>query len=583
MVIRIHLAPYLCPENELMKEVPYIIKRIEDWPITKFYRVRDRMVNKLAEQTIEHILSSPQLDLAGMINQTIYAEKLRAKMDVYKVDPPEEFQYWKKLEDEMSEGIREEVDQHLLHRDLLRRIIYRYSEEIHGDFKPKTFRFARNMLSGIFRFIYNPFKSVKQGAFWGKREDLLDRFRIEGPINHIQALFDKGTVLVLPTHFSNLDSILVGFGIEMLTGMPAFSYGAGLNLYDYELLAYYMSKLGAYKIDRRKKNAIYLQTLKQFSVLSIQEGMNSIFFPGGTRSRSGHIEDTLKLGILSTLVDSQNEFYLRNFNKKIIIVPLVISYHFTFEGRSLIDQHLRIQGKENYISKYKRKNTRFQNLRFIKRILKSGSNVTLSFGQPLDIFGNKLDREGRSTKNQEIVDISEHFMIDGQITIDRQRNGVYTRYLADAIVDSFKRENVVLTSHLIAFVAYRMFTKRFPNMDFFARLTLPNEYFKFSVIETSEVVHVLLEELKRLSAQGQLKLSPELKVLNAQEVLRDGIRQLNTYHFYSPLNIRDEFLYSDDFRLLFYYHNRLDCYALEDLIQVKDVKSLKISKTLYNP
>ncbi len=565
-----------------MKEVPHIIKKIEDWPIAKFYNARDRMVQKLADQTVENLLSLPKTELASLISQTIYLEKLRTKTDVYKVDPPNENQYWRKLEEEISQAVRDDIDEEKLYRDLVTRIVQRYSEEIHGDFKPKTFRFARKVLSFLFGVVYKPFKSAKQRAFWGTKEDLLDRFRIEGPIKLIQGLFDKGTMLVLPTHFSNLDSILVGYGIEMLTGLPAFSYGAGLNLYDYELMAYYMSKLGAYKIDRRKKNPIYLQTLKQFSVLSIQEGLNSIFFPGGTRSRSGHLESSLKLGILSTLIDSQNEFYVRNFDKKIIIVPLVISYHFTFEGRGLIDQHLRIAGKENYISKFKRKDTRFQKLRFLKRILRSGSNVTLSLGHPIDIFGNKLDRDGKSIKNGREVNIQEHFMLDGKITIDRQRNSVYTRFLANAIVESYKRENVVLTSHLVAFVAYRMFVKRFPNMDFYARLTLPNDYFSFKESELKIQVDTVLQALLKMAAEDKLKLSPELKVLDNDEIVKDGLRQLNTYHFYSPLNSKNQNLYSEDLRLLYYYHNRLDSYGLHDMITVEEVKSIKLAKTLYN-
>ena len=61
------------------------------------------------------------------------------------------------------------------------------------------------------------------------------------------------TVIIVPTHFSNLDSILIGYAIDGIMGLPAFHYGAGLNLYDLELVAYFINRLGAYKVDRRKK------------------------------------------------------------------------------------------------------------------------------------------------------------------------------------------------------------------------------------------------------------------------------------------------------------------------------------------
>ena len=152
----------------------------------------------------------------------------------------------------------------------------------------------------MFGSLFNPFFAHNKKGFWGGKEAVLDKIKIVGPVDHIRKLFTKGSVLILPTHSSNLDSILVGYAIETLTGLPAFSYGAGLNLYDYEIMAYYMSRLGAYKVDRRKKNPIYAQAIRQFSRLSIEQNLNGIFFPGGTRSRGGEVESKVKLGLLST-------------------------------------------------------------------------------------------------------------------------------------------------------------------------------------------------------------------------------------------------------------------------------------------
>src|SRR3546814_15272144 len=50
-------------------------------------------------------------------------------------------------------------------------------------------------------------------------------------------------------------------------GLPAFIYGAGLNLFNRKIFAYFMNSLGAYKVDRRKKNLPYLETLKTYSTL----------------------------------------------------------------------------------------------------------------------------------------------------------------------------------------------------------------------------------------------------------------------------------------------------------------------------
>lgn len=565
-----------------MKEYPYIIPKPEDWPIARFYSDRNAIVKKLSRGSIEQLKNQFKGDLPSLINQAIYSEKFRVKTEPFKVDPPNEYSYWRKLESELGEIAREDIDEHEVYEDILNRICNRYAEEIAGDFVPKTFEFARNILSYFFKTIYNPFYTSGQSPFWGKREDLLDRFRIVGPMDHIRSLFDKGTVMILPTHFSNLDSILIGYGIDMMTGMPAFSYGAGLNLYDYELMAYYMSRLGAYKVDRRKKNAIYLQSLKQFSSISIQEGMNNIFFPGGTRSRSGMLEKNLKLGLMGTLIDAQNDFYLRNVNKKIIIVPLVVSYHFVFEAQSLIDQHLRREGKEFYINKAKPRKTTMKNLRFISRVFKGESNVTLSFGDPIDIFGNQLDRQGRSIQNNQELNIREYFESRGQLSFDHQRNMVYTRNLADKLVGSYAKENVVLTSHIVAFVCFQLFKKLYPFMDIYSLLTLPNDYMKLNYIEVLQTIDIIRSVVKRMAKEGKLKHGPELDSLKAEEIFTDAEKNLNAYHFYAPLKRSNEKVISEDFNLLYFYHNRLEGYHLDTEIKVSKTKSLKINRSLYS-
>jgi len=80
-------------------------------------------------------------------------------------------------------------------------------------------------------------------------------------------------------------------------------------------------------VDRRKKNMMYLETLKTYSKEAIQFGCHSLFFPGGTRSRSGIIESKLKLGLLSTAIEAQRANFqngITDVSGKIFIVPVTI-------------------------------------------------------------------------------------------------------------------------------------------------------------------------------------------------------------------------------------------------------------------
>lgn len=566
-----------------MKEFPHIIKDLKRWPISRFYGNRERVVRKLADHTFQRIRTTQQKELPAMLSETIYAEKLRSKSTPLKVDPPNEYAYWKKLESDLSSGLREDKDTARIHDELLQKMINRYAEEIVGDFNIKTFNFAKKVLILLFKILFSPFYTKAQGLFWGSKESLLDRLTVVGPMDHIRGLFDKGTVMVLPTHSSNLDSILLGFIIEMKTGLPFFSYGAGLNLYDYEVMAYFMSRLGPYKIDRRKKNPIYAATLREYSNISIAEGLNSIFFPGGTRSRSGALEhvNTMKLGLMNTLIDSQNEFYKHSDPRKLIVIPLIICYQSVLEGSSLIDQYLRITGKSNYITGKSIKKKSFKTLRFLGGLLKKGSNATFSFGHPMDIFGNPLDKDGRSIKNGKVLDIRGYFESDGVITTDTQRNRVYSRHLSAALADSYKKDNVVLSGNIVAFTAFQIFKKKHPHLDLYSLLALPHDYFDVDKDTLYKQVVQVRSALITMEINGEIRLSEMVRSHRVADIVDDGIKHLGGYHVHEPLTMIEDTITCQDLRLLYYYHNRLSGYHLEQWVEVAVRSGLKLSKSLY--
>ena len=176
-----------------------------------------------------------------------------------------------------------------------------------------------------------------------------ERLRIQGEIDALQKLSKKGTILLVPTHQSNIDSILIGYIIHLMR-LPPFSYGAGLNLFSNPVFSYFMNNLGAYTVDRAKGNAIYKHTLKNYSTRILREGVHSIFFPGGGRARSGAVESKLKLGLLGTGLEAQIENYRAGKeNPNIFIVPMVMSYHFVLEASSLIEDYLVESGKHRFI------------------------------------------------------------------------------------------------------------------------------------------------------------------------------------------------------------------------------------------
>src|SRR5262249_32311575 len=129
------------------------------------------------------------------------------------------------------------------------------------------------------------------------------RVVIEGPVGTVRSLAEKGTIVFVPTHLSNLDSVVFGFALER-AGLPPATYGAPKTLFTNPVLSFFMHNLGAYRVDRRLKHGLYKDVLKAYSCVLIERGYHSLFFPGGTRSRSGAVEKKLKLGLAGTGVEA---------------------------------------------------------------------------------------------------------------------------------------------------------------------------------------------------------------------------------------------------------------------------------------
>ena len=559
-----------------MKEEPkrheHVFPNIEDWPIYKLSEDRRNFVQEMDEFTLERFMRKPSSQLTDIISKTIYLERIRMKEEPWKVDPPNERQFWRRVQNKLvGQSLdRSKEEARKTNEEILRQIIHRYSEEIAGTFRISTFLFARRFLTLFFTRLLNTAASRNWQRILGSKHRLADRLLVKGKVEEVRSLIQKGTVVIVPTHFSNLDSILIGYAMDAFVGLPSFSYGAGLNLYNPGYTAYFMNRLGAYRVDRRKKNAIYLETLKAMSNLSLQRGVNSLFFPGGTRSRSGSLESKLKLGLMSTVLEAQRAGYQKGKNTKIFVVPLILSYHFVLEGQFLIEQHLKQIGKEKYIRSKDDFHSIRRQLRYAWQFFSESNDITLSFGQPLDVLGNPVDIDGNSyDQHGNQIRLEEYFMSNGKITEDLQRESEYTKMLGDRIVERYYKDNIVLTSHLVAFAAFEILKNQNNRLDLYGILRLPADDFVFPMEAMRDVVSQLKATLIDKSQEGDIKLSEQI-LWDVGQLIRDGVSRMGTYHLAKPLRFRkDGQIVSESFKLLYFYHNRLDNYGLERTISWK--------------
>ncbi len=536
---------------------PHLIENIQDWPLYKFYRNSAKYKKEVVQIVFDNIVDRFGNELKDEILKCTYLELKRIKLNPWKVDPPDEKKFWNEIRQIIlkSDKCEEESVCHFH----LKRIITRYVEEIFGDFKISTYKFARVFLTYMFNRLFNGL-FIGSMVNFSKRKSLKDRIQLAGYVDETRELFSKGNVIFLPTHQSNLDSVMIGYAIDYKLGLPAFSYGAGLNLYNYELAAFYMSRLGAYKVDRRKKNSIYFNSLMAFSMFSIKKDVNSIFFPGGTRSRSGEIEVNLKTGLMGSLVEAQYD-KIENGNGKLFIVPVILNYHSVLEAKPLIYSYLRRIGNKKYMARSKHMIQRSKSINLFKsvyNIFTKKSEFVLSLGKPMDVFGNNLKLNGDSLDSTgKVLNIEDYFKREGELVKDTQRDIVYTKFLAKKIAKSYLNYNVVLSSHIVAFGFYQSLLEKLEIEDVFDLMKYNEKEEKIDWSVLTKKIFGLVSVLREMESNEEIILSKEFEQ-DVDQLTKMGIKKLGVYHRENVLRIlKDDFVMTDNFGLLYYYANRL--------------------------
>ncbi len=557
-----------------------ILPRRKEWPVVRLSKNRKEFIETVIQLSVTK-LQGRAPDSAALIDEleaTLYKERLRIRQDPWPVDPDDEDRFWKKVKHRLV-SMSSQSDPQQEAEAVLQAIVSRYAHEIASNFRPSRYRLARSIVTFGFARLLNAARVKGFRSLYSRKYTLWDKIKITGETDQLRHLAQKGTIVMVPTHFSNLDSILIGWAIHEL-GLPPFIYGAGLNLFNINIFAYFMNSLGTYKVDRRKKNDVYIETLKAYSNLALQWGIHSLFFPGGTRSRSGGIESKLKLGLLGTAMEAQRINYAYSEQtgepaEKIFVVPVVLNYHFVLEAPSLIREHLRREGQERYYVEGDESATSYRITRFLVQFFTKGSDISVSVGAAMDLLGNPVDEEGHSLDRQgNVISMREYFCSGGSITHDEQRENEYTRMLGQAILKSYYRINRVFSSHLVAFVAFEIIRQQHHYLDLYNLLRLPEEYLSISYDKFREACERVQSEVLRLQAAGKVGVADHLRE-DIDSVIEHGLSNVGLYHARRPLltNKAGDII-TMNLNTLYYYHNRLEGYDLDRVVEPLTAQAL---------
>ena len=531
-------------EKKIYKKV---LKRSKYWPIVKLFSKRKKFMNEVSIKSQNKLIAKLKgKSIIEEIKNTLYREKLRMNKIPWKADLPDDKSFWENIKKSLNE-IKNNKEVSKLEKNLLSKIIDRYTKEITGNFKRTHYSFTKRMIITFFARLLNtarlrnPFGSL----------NLSSKISIIGEKKRLRKLSKKGTIIMVPTHFSHIDSALIGWVISFL-GLPAFMYGAGLVLYNMKLFSYFLNSLGAYKVDRRKKHLLYLETLKTYTEQAIIKDCHNLFYPGGTRSRSGAIEEKLKLGLLGSTLGAQKE--LDKQNKKIFIVPVTFNYQFVLEGPALINQYLSSNNPDRLYLKNLGFSNSFKIFSFISKFFTKSNRISVSFGKAMDVFGNFVDKKGNIDKSNINTDLYKNYSKKAEILNN----------LSNKIISEHKAGTQVFSSMLIAYVSFKLILKKFQNLELHNVLILPSDELEIKITLFKKYYGKAIKSIKELQYENKIKYSEEIN-LPIEEQIKIGYKNLGLYHPIKPIIINNKIIQIKNIKMLFYYHNRLTGFNLKKI------------------
>ncbi len=444
-------------------------------------------------------------------------------------------------------------------RRVLHTIVANMAYDVAGNFDPRVYRIARQAVPRLVAGLMEPRRLA--ASFTEPRSEVLGRvLRVQGDIEHLQYLQSEGSLVFVPTHSSNLDSIVLAQALEV-SGLPPVIYGAGKNLFTNPIISFFMHNLGAYRVDRRIRVQLYKEVLKLYSQVMIERGYHSLFFPGGTRSRSGMIERHLKLGLLGSAVEAFTTNRVRRVERPVWFVPTTINYALVLEAETLIRDWLTEEGQTRYIIEDDEFSQIDRWVAFFRKVVGMRGACIIRFGEPIDPFGNLLDEKGASLSPAgHNIDPGGYIERRGMPVVDPDRDAAYTRELGTVLAERYERDTVLMSTQVVAHILFRHLVQATPGMDLFSRLRLRNEI----GIDRS-VVHKDLadarDRLLALEAKGEVRISDVVREDSPEQLLEGGLQFWSGYHSSTAASLEDGRVLLCDPSLLLYYQNRLVPFA----------------------
>ena len=433
------------------------------------------------------------------------------------------------------------------------------ARDVAGNFDRRVYDLARGFAPRLLTGLMQP--SSLPAELFGKGPSALDRLlNIEGCVEKLRGLESIGTLVYIPTHSSNMDSILLATALDR-AGLAPVVYGAGKNLFTNPIISFFMHNLGAYRVDRRIQVHAYKSVLKTYAQVMVERNYHSLFFPGGTRSRSGMLESRLKLGLLGAAVQAYSRNQARGVHRPVYFVPTTINYALVLEAETLIDDWLKERGQARYIIEDDEFSRIERWATFFRKLIGLSSACVIRFGEPLDPFGNAVDDQGRSlAPSGQILDPRTYTLRDGKAVEDHARDAAYTQELGELLVTRYREETVIMATQIVAHVLFRRLVARSPRRDLYARMRMRSEV-SMPLSQLYAEVGASRDALVSAMHRGEARVSTFARAETPERLVARVLEIWSGYHERNAAHVERGEVVIDEPMLLLYYQNRLTHFA----------------------
>lgn len=189
-------------------------------------------------------------------------------------------------------------------------------------------------------------------------------------LEHTYALGQKSAVVFLPSHKSNLDSLVLRWALYE-NGHPPNHTAGGINM-NFALIGPLLRRSGVFFIRRTfKDNPIYKYVLGQYIDYLVEKRFPLEWYIEGGRSRSGKLLPP-RFGLLAYVVDA----YRRGKSEDVWLIPVSIAYDQIHEVSSYVNEQ---QGGA------KEREGLGWLFRVFRKLKRRYGEVYIRFGEPLSL------------------------------------------------------------------------------------------------------------------------------------------------------------------------------------------------------